>query len=322
MMKKQQIIAIIDSGISEKVYFFDKIIGGVSFFIKENSIFMSDNFNDECGHGTKCASIIQKYSPQAKLFIIKIIDYTEMCESVLLLQALEFLLDKDVDIINISLSVNSDIYKKEIHDVMERLYKQGKIINVSVRNGFETSFPANDQFCFGVKGYLSNNMGYSFDENKEIQILGNIIPEWVCGINERWEWFGGNSKTTAFISSIIANILEKVENTSIESIIKELKKNQFYTKNKNLLTNNKNDEFKIKKMFENTKEILKKYIEEDNINIDTIIWQGRQFKIEDTYNLLKELENKLNINIEMNSITIYDFVNVRNLMTFLYKKTI
>lgn len=318
-MKKNPIIAIIDSGISEKVYFFDKIIGGVSFFIRDDFIFMNDNFNDECGHGTNCASIIQKYSPQTKLFIIKIIDKTEMCKSVLLLQALEFLLDKDVDIINISLSVNSAVYKKEIHSVMEKLYQQGKIINVSVRNGTDISFPANDEFCFGIKESLSNNTGYFFDENKEIQILGNMLPEWVCGINGKWEWFEGNSKATAFISSVIANILGEIENTSIENITKELKKNQFYIEDKKIFTNSENDEKKINKMFETTKEILKKYIGEE-VNIDTIILQGKQFELEDTYNLLKDLENKLNMDIQMNDITIYDFTSVRNLMAFLCKK--
>ena len=50
----------------------------------------------------------------------------------------------NVDIINISLSVNGRLYIHQIDEVIESLNSQGKIIVVSVENGKETSVPVLD----------------------------------------------------------------------------------------------------------------------------------------------------------------------------------
>ena len=70
-MKVKPRIAIIDSGLDYNVEFVEDVVQGVSFYIENQSLYIDDTFNDECGHGTQCASVIKKYCPNALLYIVK-----------------------------------------------------------------------------------------------------------------------------------------------------------------------------------------------------------------------------------------------------------
>lgn len=350
-MIKKPVIAVIDSGINPKVEFYNKVIDGVSFYLEGDSLFMTNDFEDECGHGTYCASIIRRHCPEALLYVIKIIDEREVCESVLLLHALEYLIDKPADIINISLSVGSNVYQNEICSAIKELYYKDKIINVAVKNGCKTSFPAADPYCFGILGASMAEEEYDYDEKSEIQIKSNFLPEWVRGLGERWEWFGGNSKATALMSAVMGKYIGKLNNKGIlEDIKMELNKGmrsgisgvkpQYISTKKDYLDKNPtkkliknhvcekayiNSEFinerYIKKMFSKTENILKEYISDENIDLDTEIWVNRCFKINDTYGFLKKIEELLGIKIQMYDICLENFANVRQIIYFLCTKS-
>lgn len=207
---KKPLIAVIDTGISADVSYRESIIGGVSFFIENHTIYMDTEYDDRIGHGTCVCSMIRRRCPNATFYIVKIYENMLITSSFLLLQALEHLLEIPVNFINLSLSVNSNLNTEQIRDVLYRLYKQGKIVIVSVKNRMEESFPANCEFCYGVKGVSDlNENAYFYQKQDNIQLKTNGSPEYVESINGRKEWFYGNSKAAAGASGLLAEIYSK-----------------------------------------------------------------------------------------------------------------
>lgn len=92
------IIAILDSGISNDIVGYRKCIN----YVDEKKEDKWDNF----GHGTMCFNVIKSIDAAAPIDVIKVLDKYGHCDVEILCKALSDLIDSDVDIINLSLSVS------------------------------------------------------------------------------------------------------------------------------------------------------------------------------------------------------------------------
>lgn len=210
MLNRNPIVAVIDTGISADVSFLQDVVSNISFYIEGDAIYMTDETYDVIGHGTKVASCMKQYCPQAKLFIINIYQNNRVTSSELLLEALKYLLTVDVDMINISLAVNSEENFVEINNVLMQLCDQGKIIVASVKNGLKSSFPAESPYCIGVLGRKDIPIGkFIIDDTQTIQITTSVLPEQVETLQRQRILFGGNSKAAACTTGRIAGIMVK-----------------------------------------------------------------------------------------------------------------
>ncbi len=208
MPNRSPIIAVIDTGISADVSFLQDVVGNISFYIEGDAIYIADGNYDIIGHGTKVTSCMKQYCPQAKLFIINIYQNNLVTSSELLLEALKYLLTVDVDMINISLAVNSEENVAEINNVLMQLCDQGKIIVASVKNGLKSSFPAESPYCIGVLGKKDIPIGkFIIDDTQTIQITTSVLPEQVETLQGQRNLFGGNSKAAACTTGCIASIM-------------------------------------------------------------------------------------------------------------------
>lgn len=320
-MKKKPIIAIIDSGIAKDVPFAKKIIGGIAFYIKANNLYCSDNIVDECGHGTKCASIIDKYASNAMLYIIKIVDKTSKCSSILLLEALKHLLFVDVSIINISLSVSNSCNTTDISAILKKLRLQEKIILASVKNRENMSFPANNNNVIGVKGKLMVNNTYNYDYTRIIEVVANATPIFTLSLRKRYEWFGGNSKATALMSAEIANYFNKEIDLDGNRVSRYLQQYScdLFENNLNMcgivLTKKEKSLLKI------LKPIFSKYANEIDSGGE-FVYKKMDFNLEYTYELMLECEKKLGVKINMQELAVKDFYSFENLAHYIYMTTV
>ncbi len=218
----ETIVAVIDTGISPNVSYSEDIIEHKMLYIENQSIYLTDEKCDHIGHGTKVASCIKRIAPEAKLIDINIYRNLRVTSSVLILEALKYLLNVKVDIINISLAINTKQYIGEIDDVLEQLKLQGKIIVASVKNGLNTSFPADSEYSIGVLGAKNVARGrfWAYSE-KRIQIITSKMPDVVESIGGKRELFGGNSKAAAVTTGCIAKgmIIESICGNNYATII-------------------------------------------------------------------------------------------------------
>lgn len=220
-------VAVVDTGIdTHHDYLKNNIVGGVSFASKDGYIIESENYEDQNGHGTACASIIKKEFEDVEIFVVKALDNLGRTNIQILEESLKYILGTDIKIINLSLSVMESELVKDLYQICEDLKNEGKIIICSVANGFELSYPAQFDNVIGVRGFiLEDENSIWYNKNYEIQSIVDNNSYLSCDINNSYKLFGKcNSQAAAKLTGIIANLLYKSPDMRLEDINKKLEK--------------------------------------------------------------------------------------------------
>lgn len=220
-MKNKVKIAIVDTGIDKNhEYLKDNIIGGVGFESQDEYILVSDNYEDENGHGTSCASIIKKEFENVEIFVVKALDNLGKSSIQVLEEALKYLLKIDVKIINLSLSVIESELVKDLYNVCEELNKQGKFIICSVANGFEFSYPAKFDNVIGVTGFiLEDENSFWYNKDYDIQCIMDNNSYLRCDLNNSYKLFGKcNSQAAAKLTGKIVHIVSENNDIKLDKL--------------------------------------------------------------------------------------------------------
>ena len=215
-------VAILDTGIdASHEYLKNNIYEGIEFIWTEDDyIAISNNYEDDNGHGTACASIIKNEFDNVEFTVIKVLDKYGRTNIQILEEALKMLIDKEIDIINLSLSVMKSEMVIDLYKICEELSKKGKIIVCSLANGFDESYPAVFDNVIGVKGItLEDEQYFWFNRSKKIQCIIDSKPYFNCHINNEYKLFGKcNSQAAAKFTGKIAKILYENQNIDADNL--------------------------------------------------------------------------------------------------------
>ncbi len=213
--------AFVDSGISHN--FTSQVVSRAGFDIDSaGNIFENSNIEDESGHGSMCLSAYFRNAPKSDISIVRILDRNRLSHSKVLLQALLYLCDSDVNIINLSLSASSIEYKKELEKVCDKLTNQGKLIIAAYSNDDSDSYPACFDCVVGVRGmFFDSDQTYWFDDRTKTAVA-NMTPKMLKSINDSYSMMGGTSVATALFSSATAQVWAENANKTNEEIVKVL----------------------------------------------------------------------------------------------------
>ncbi len=99
-------VGIIDSGVNPRHPHVQIIAGGVH--ILENG--WDRDYLDVLGHGTAVAGAIREKAPHAEIFAVKVFDRALVTSGHVLLRALDWCLDQEMDLINLSLGTLNAAY--------------------------------------------------------------------------------------------------------------------------------------------------------------------------------------------------------------------
>ncbi|MEK4174475.1 S8 family serine peptidase [Aeribacillus sp. FSL K6-1305] len=216
-------IAILDSGINKT----HKEFEGLSF--KEyNAITPGDNIKDEFGHGTAVAGIIAAKGIEVTgildnviLYDVKVLDEKGRGKVEDVVKGIEWSIEQEVDIINISFGFSSD--KVELKSVINKAIEQGIIITAAAGNtlGLTIDYPAQYNDVLSIS---------SFDENFKLDPLSGVgkvdysAPgvEIISTDNKgSYSTFSGTSFATAYATGVIAAILNESDSNYNANTIKE-----------------------------------------------------------------------------------------------------
>ncbi|MDE6851648.1 MAG: S8 family serine peptidase [Lachnospiraceae bacterium] len=308
-------IAIIDSGISSDAFFWNRVIGGKSIYAKDDGIYMGDDYSDYNGHGTKCACVIQKYCENAFFFVLKVTQGETSFSSIyILIEALKMLIHMDVDIINISMSIIGKKENDELNKILKILREQQKIVVISVKNGNQESYPANNENCIGVReeNLFEYKHRFIYKEKGKIQVVSKFYPVFVCDHNLCYEWFFGNSMATAYISAVLGNYIEKNGKENIyEKLWDNVNANVNYHKKKAWTEEQIN-------LFHEMNGLFEEFISDYNYDKEMIVMNKRSNRIADTYEFLKQCGKRLGVFIPYNQIENYHFYSIHTIVQFMY----
>lgn len=304
-------IALIDSGIDVKQYR-NSIVGGLSIEERGNSKNnISYNIKDNCGHGSQCASVILKECSNVKFYIIKIFGNELNTSYLSLRMGLEYLLKIDVDIINLSLSVNtSEERTGELLDIFRKLRNQGKRIFCATPNDTKSFNYIKDYSFWNIAVDDSVNDMYIDEEKHRIYV--NSLPYLHYYMDGQHKLFGkSTSYATAKVSGKYALYMDKYD---MDASIKFKEKYRKYEKyicldkpiRKNLFQNKE-----FKKILDVTKRVLE--VNDEELILNYSLFSSRIACHEDfCYLLVKSIEDELEIDLkpydhfsQLDFITIY-----------------
>lgn len=308
-MRKSPIVAIIDSGFTPFSEETINVLWGCSYQIVDGEICVDSTYDDGLGHGTQCVYVINKYCKDASYIIIKVIDDQGFGYSLLIYEALRRLCDVDVDVINVSLSIQCSDYEDEISAVLKELFHQGKIVNVAVANRSNSSFPACNPYCVGIrrKDDMNDEKWIQYDHESDIQISVNTFPEFLPTIDNRFEWFSGNSKSTAMVSGLMLKYLATNPRAEVQAILENVCLNENPVKQSDAGKEIQN--LRDMALFIKCYHIFVKHFHRPVLPTTKFVTE-REVAISSSYEMLLEIQNRTRIPICFSMLSYADMMNL------------
>lgn len=206
-------IGVIDSGINEN------IVPGVFHVYKSDF----DDFTDHLGHGTSCAQIILELCPDIEIYNLKVFDKKLLANSNNVINAINWCVENEIQIINLSLSIADLNYYYEFDEICEYAFRKNIFIIASADNIGRPCLPAYLNNVFGVgiaKLYERGDFFYISDNNIQLYTNGNTIASKIAPQQNE-----GTSSATARMTGIIANILMNHKGVCFDRLKELLAKN-------------------------------------------------------------------------------------------------
>ena len=195
------IIGVIDSGVNREFLEEDTLILSDIQFVYMNStskVITKTEYNVSDLHGTMVINTMEKYKGDAanQYIVCNIYDESSVAHIEAVLEALRFLVNTNVEIAVISLTV-PPVYTERCNQELRRLYEKGIKVFVSYSNESKESGLLNNKYVYGVdqlpvqatkKWLLKYSRGVVFADAR---------PEFIPMGESRFSVFHGTSKANA-----------------------------------------------------------------------------------------------------------------------------
>lgn len=197
-------VAIVDSGIKD-------VVNGITIFYdgEKKNKYDDDYDIDLINHGTLVANIYKNFNKNVELYSVKIFHDELTCTIEELIAAIEWCIEKEVNVLNISCGFKeNNIEDRELIEKLKIICEKAclnGIIIVASQIFENTLLPAKFDNIISVKsGHgFNNHILYDFEND-------NIIAngKWYFKIGEKTVTTLGSSYATAYVGSIIAKNLK------------------------------------------------------------------------------------------------------------------
>jgi hypothetical protein len=153
-------------------------------------------------HGELCENIIKQTAPKAKIIHFDISEYGDRVTEESIIKALDKILNYDINIDIINISIGLDICSSNLHDACKAVLEKGTLIVAAKRPGNLITFPADIDGVISVEGFNESNEMIVEIYDHEFIVNNNRIPLIKnYGIK-------GNSFACAYSSAIISLLME------------------------------------------------------------------------------------------------------------------
>jgi hypothetical protein len=203
-------IGIIDSGV-EKTHRRLKNINIVKEIVFDNTDSAKQDSTDYCGHGTAVTSIISQMTPSAEFYIVKIFDKQLITEEKRLVKAIDWCISNQVNIINLSLGVQTENPGNDLRHVCLKAYEKGiVIVSAAYYILSKPCYPAFYPSVFGVtEGRVTSVSEFGVLPDYPIEFIAKGDIHRIAHINNSFKFSSGTSYACAYFSGIVANYLLK-----------------------------------------------------------------------------------------------------------------
>lgn len=142
-------MAVIDSGVHVGHPHIGAVAGGISIG-GDGVTITPGEFTDTLGHGTAVMAAIQEKAPLAEYFAVKIFHDSLRASARCLLRAIEWSLDEQMDIVNLSLGTNNPRHIEFFEPLILRAAEQGVALVSAKEKDGERHYPGALNGVYGV----------------------------------------------------------------------------------------------------------------------------------------------------------------------------
>ncbi len=139
-------IGVLDSGVCRTHPHVGGIVAGVTIG-PDGPL---PGYEDTLGHGTAVASVIHYLNPDADLVAVKIFDGKLATSLPVVIRAIDWCLEHDVQVINLSLGTLNSEYRSAFEDVVARSQSAGAVIVSALEVNGEAALPGSLPGVIGV----------------------------------------------------------------------------------------------------------------------------------------------------------------------------
>jgi len=170
-----------------------------------------DKGNDFMGHGTACAGIIHDLVPEAELYSVRVIGSGLGDTSDKLIEGVQFALEQDWPIINLSLGTQQ--FNRQLFRLAERAVYDGKILIASKDNQHgKVGYPAALSAVIGVDmDHFEDVLQFRFRMGEEVELEAKGIYIKAPSPGGGYELYTGTSFACPAVAGIAARFKDRIE---------------------------------------------------------------------------------------------------------------
>ena len=205
-------IGILDSGVASDL----PVLGGrvaANFEVEEDSyrgarVVPLTKGVDVIEHGTACAYIIHRHAPDAELHSVRVIGRSHGSTTGKLLAALEFAVEQDWHLLNLSLGTEASY--ERIARLADRAYYRGQIWVAAKDNKRQkVGYPAGLASVVGVDmEYFEDPATFRYFPGRETEVEAGGVYVEAPTSSGGWQQFTGTSFACPQVTGIAARLLE------------------------------------------------------------------------------------------------------------------
>jgi subtilisin family serine protease len=139
-------IGVLDSGVCTTHPHVGKIVDGITITADGTTA----GYEDTLGHGTAVAAIIHHLNPEADLVAVKIFDRKLATSLPVVIRAIDWCLEHDIQVINLSLGTLNPEHRGAFEDVVARTREAGAVIVSALEMSGAAALPGSLAGVIGV----------------------------------------------------------------------------------------------------------------------------------------------------------------------------
>lgn len=223
MNKKRAVkIGVIDSGINPYHSHIQNVAGGISITVgKDMYLEFDTDYRDRLGHGTAVAAAILDEMPDCELYAIQIFHDRLNAYPTVLCTAIEWAIEQELDIINLSLGVLEQ--SDELESLCAKAQEEGIFIVCALDEERGFVYPAKYNSVFAVSSGDLQKGEYKHHKDNHFMCCG--YPRELQGDIQKYNLYG-HSFAAARFSGIVGKQLQSNPNLNYENVLMQLTSNK------------------------------------------------------------------------------------------------
>lgn len=214
-------VAVIDSGCDSLQINDSRILKGISFISKNKKFTLDKNdyYYDNLGHGSACIDRILQIAPETQIIPIKVFDSTLETSTEILVEAINYAVSQEVEIINLSLGTKLEEALYPLYSVCENAKNKNIICIASNANADINSYPAIFENVISVSSsQFKNKFDFIYREDELCECLADGFPQDAYYLLGQRRKMVGNSFAAPIITGITALFVERYGRIALDEV--------------------------------------------------------------------------------------------------------